>query len=189
MKEPDALFFPNREVWHNWLVKHHDNTKELWIIYYKKHTGEQSLVYREALEEALCFGWIDGTVKRLDEERYMQRFTPRRLRSNWSEVNIRLALRLLEEGRMQPSGLKFRDQWVPASPQDMKEPSAFTGNEEWESVIHRHEEAERFYRSLAPSYQKLFKNWIFSAKRPETRAKRMAEAIATLAKGEKLGMK
>lgn len=189
MNEQEAIFFQNRKAWRDWLAKHHGNSRELWIIYFKKHTGVESLVYREALEEALCFGWIDGTVKRLDEERYMQRFTPRRQKSNWSEVNIRLALRLHEEGRMHASGLKFRDQWVPVKQQDKEAQAALTGNEEWESVIILHPEAEQFYRNLAPSYQRLFKNWIFTAKRPETRAKRMAEAIVTLSKGEKLGMK
>ncbi len=104
--------FINREAWRQWLLENHAGFNEFWIIFYKKHTGKPTVIYREALEEALCFGWIDGILKRIDDECYMQRFTPRRSRSNWSETNIKLALKLLSEGRMHESGLAFSQRWV-----------------------------------------------------------------------------
>lgn len=147
------------------------------------------MVYREALEEALCFGWIDGIVKSENESSYIQRFTPRRPNGNWSEVNIKLALKLLEEGKMHTSGLVFRHRWIPAEHPVLASFVSFPDADSWESILSKHPEALKYYESLAPSHRKQYYGWIHSAKRPETRQKRMAEAISTLEKGQKLGMK
>jgi len=182
-------YFRNRAEWRQWLDANHAEVTELWIIYYKKHTGKKSIIYREALEEALCFGWIDGMIRRIDEERYMQRFTPRRKNSNWSELNKRLAIQLEKEGRMHASGIKFRDKWVAAKPEEAMRNISVTSYTEWEEVLDRFPLAASEFAKLAPLHQRRYLLWITEARRPETRQKRMAEAVALLEKGEKLGMK
>lgn len=96
----------SRKEWREWLTKNHDKTTEIWLVYYKKHTGKPTIKYEEAVEEALCFGWIDGIEKRIDEERYAQRFTPRRKNSNWSESNIARYKKLVKQGLMTKAGKK-----------------------------------------------------------------------------------
>jgi uncharacterized protein YdeI (YjbR/CyaY-like superfamily) len=183
------VFFEDRKQWRDWLLDHHSSSQEIWIRYFKKQSGKKSMVYREALEEALCFGWIDGIVKSENENSYVQRFTPRRPNGNWSEVNIKLALKLLDEGKMHTSGLVFKYRWIPAEKPGANAFTTLTGIENWEDLLKQHPEALKYYESLAPSHRKQYYGWIHSAKRPETRQKRMAEAIATLEKGQKLGMK
>lgn len=99
-------FFKTILLFNTWLKKNHSKESELWIGFYKKNTGKKSISYHEALDEALCFGWIDGIRKRIDDEVFIQRFTPRKPKSNWSQVNIRKVERLKKEGRMEPAGLK-----------------------------------------------------------------------------------
>ncbi len=103
--EITETFYPKtRKTWHQWLTSHHANTKEIWLIFYKKHTGKASLLYNEAVEEALCFGWIDGIEKRMDDERYALRFTPRSKKSMWSTINVSRYKALIAEGRMTSAG-------------------------------------------------------------------------------------
>jgi uncharacterized protein YdeI (YjbR/CyaY-like superfamily) len=186
---PSSCFFENREAWRNWLIVNHDSVKELWVIYLKKHTGKQSIIYREALEEAICFGWIDGIIKRIDEERYMQRFTPRREKSNWSPTNIKLALKLSSEGKMHESGLHFRDYWV----DDLGTKPLLTTDPlvpvEFETALENSPLATNCFRNLTPSHKKNYLLWIMAAKRQDTREKRITEAIALLENGKKLGLK
>jgi uncharacterized protein YdeI (YjbR/CyaY-like superfamily) len=91
--------------WRAWLAAHHDCRSEIWLVFYKKHTGKPSIAYQDALDEALCFGWVDSLVRRLDDERCARKFTPRKAKSNWSAANRRLFARLVEEGRMTAAGL------------------------------------------------------------------------------------
>jgi len=105
-----TLYVTERKAWRSWLVKHHCNEKEIWLVYYKKHTGKPRIPYNDAVEEALCYGWIDSTVKRVDDERTAQRFTPRRENSPWSEMNRERARRLIKAGKMTGAGLaKIRE--------------------------------------------------------------------------------
>lgn len=98
-------FYPKTpNQWRVWLDKHHDKKKEIWVIFFKKHTGKQTLAYQDAVDEALCFGWIDGMEKRMDDERYALRFTPRLAKSNWSETNVKRYKVLSAKGRMTESG-------------------------------------------------------------------------------------
>jgi uncharacterized protein YdeI (YjbR/CyaY-like superfamily) len=103
MSEP--IFFASPEEFYAWLEEHHEDEAEVYVGYWKKHTGQPSLTWSEAVDQALCFGWIDGRVNRIDGERHMQRFTPRRPNSNWSNVNVAKVERLIEEGRMRAAGL------------------------------------------------------------------------------------
>jgi uncharacterized protein YdeI (YjbR/CyaY-like superfamily) len=99
--------------WRAWLNEHHSSKAEIWIIYYKNHTGKPTLHYQDAVDVALCFGWIDGIEKRLDDERYVQRFSPRRLRSSWSETNVARYNALLEDGKMTSFGTQAFERRVP----------------------------------------------------------------------------
>ena len=98
------IYMRSRAAWRNWLQKNHKARTEVWLVYYKKHTGKPTVTYDDAVEEALCFGWIDSTVRTIDDERYMQKFTPRRPGSVWSETNIKRARRMIDQGLMTESG-------------------------------------------------------------------------------------
>ena len=106
-REPGVkpIFFRSPQEFYEWLEQNHETADEVYLGYWKKHTGKPSLTWSEAVDQALCFGWIDGRVNRIDEERHMQRFTPRRPNSNWSNVNVAKVERLIEEGLMRPAGL------------------------------------------------------------------------------------
>lgn len=172
-----------------WLEKNAAFEKKIWLIYYKKHTGKPSIPYDHAVEEALCFGWIDSTVRRIDEERYMQQFTPRNTKSNWSELNIRRVESMIKAGKMTEAGLaKFN------LPQEAKRPTI----KKMEHIIipefiswklQTNTTVWTNFCNLAPSHQRNYINWITSAKKQETREKRLKEAIAVLRKNQKLGMK
>lgn len=187
-----TLYVTNRDDWRAWLEKNHKTEKEVWLIYYKKHTNQPRIPYDDAVEEALCFGWIDSTVQKIDDQRYAQKFTPRKSVSKWSELNKRRVRKLLKEGKMTQAGLtKVGDGVLEAEerskveakkkelviPEYLKE--AFRGNEKaWEN-----------FNNLAPSYRRHYVGWITIAKKEETRRKRMREAVELLARNEKLGMK
>jgi len=192
MKTTETLYITDRDDWRAWLEKNYDTKKEVWLIYYKKHTGKPKIPYDDAVEEALCFGWIDSNVKRLDDEKFAQKFTPRREKSKWSELNKKRVRKMIREGRMAKAGLaKFKEikknnkkelKAKPAMkkliiPSDLKK--ALLGNKKaWENFNH-----------LAPSYKKQYIGWITSAKKEETKKKHLKEAIELLSQNKKLGMK
>jgi uncharacterized protein YdeI (YjbR/CyaY-like superfamily) len=105
LSEPEPIFFSSPQEFYDWLEENHESEAEVYVGYWKKATGRPSLTWSEAVDQALCFGWIDGRVNRIDDERHMQRFTPRRPNSNWSNVNVAKVAQLIEEGRMRPAGL------------------------------------------------------------------------------------
>lgn len=105
MKLGKTLYVKKRGEWRKWLEKNHQKESEIWLVYYKKHTKKPSIPYNDAVEEALCFGWIDSSEKRIDKERYAQRFTPRKPKSNWSESNKERVRKLIVQGKMTPAGL------------------------------------------------------------------------------------
>jgi uncharacterized protein YdeI (YjbR/CyaY-like superfamily) len=180
-----------RGQWRSWLAKHHEQEKELWLIFYKKHTGRAGLVYEEAVQEALCFGWIDGIRKRIDDEKHTMRFSPRRKNSVWSETNKKRVAKMIAEERMTEVGLdkveaaKRNGQWDNASVQRPTPdvPSALM------KALARNKAARRNFEKLAPSYRRQYIWWIAIAKRDETRRQRVAEAVRLLAENKKLGMK
>ncbi len=180
-----------REQWRDWLTEHHDQPEALWLIFYKKHTGQGGLAYEEAVQEALCFGWIDGILKRIDEKRYTIRFSPRRKNSIWSATNKKRVAKMIAEGLMTESGLakveeaKRNGQWRNANVQRRTPdvPAELT------EALARNSAARQNFEKLAPSYRKQYIWWIAVAKRDETRRKRVAEAVRLLAENKKLGMK
>jgi uncharacterized protein YdeI (YjbR/CyaY-like superfamily) len=171
-----------------WLEQHHDTEPELWVGYHKKGTGKPSMTWPESVDEALCFGWIDGIRKRIDAERYMIRFTPRRARSIWSAVNIGRVAALTEEGRMRPAGA-----------------AAFAARREDRSGIYSYEQRERAkldpafdkrfrtkkrawasFEAMPASYRQAAIRWVMTAKKEETRERRLASLMEASAAGRRV---
>jgi uncharacterized protein YdeI (YjbR/CyaY-like superfamily) len=178
--------FERPEDFRAWLEQHHDSARELWVGYHKKHTGKPSMTWPESVDEALCFGWIDGVRKRIDDDRYMIRFSPRRTGSIWSAVNVARVGELTARGRMRPSGL-----------------AAFEARREDRSGIYSYEQRDRAV--LDPAFERRFRakkrawadfearprsyrqaviRWVMTAKKPETRERRLQTLIDASAAGE-----
>ena len=183
---PNSVRAATREKWRAWLKKNHAKAAEAWLIFAKKGSGETTVSYDEAVEEALCFGWIDGLVKRFDEKHYMQRFTPRRADSNWSELNLKRFQRLVAEGRMTAAGLARPPAAAPVVPprERTDRPPAYL-----RKALQENEPAWTHFEELPPSHRKEYIAWIDSAKKEETRQRRIAEAVKTLIEKKRLGMK
>ena len=190
MREADAIFFASAAAFRAWLRVHHKKETELWVGFWKKRTGKPSPTWPQAVDEALCYGWIDGIRKSRDAESFIQRFTPRKKRSNWSVVNIGRVAALTAEGRMRPAGQ-----------------AAFAAREAARSGVYAFEqratvaltaaEARRFrakrgawtfFESQPPGYRKTATWWEVSAKRSETRAKRLSTLIADSAMRLRIGL-
>lgn len=180
----------SREAWRAWLEKNHAAVEEAWLVFFKKAAGKPTLSYNDAVEEALCFGWIDGVRRGLDAERYMHRFTPRRPASRWSVLNKERAERMLKAGRMAPAGERAiqRAKENGAWDQPMRAQKEFPMPPEFAARLARDKKAAAFFSSLAPSYKRLYVAWVGNAKREETKARRLDEAMRRLKNGEKLGM-
>jgi uncharacterized protein YdeI (YjbR/CyaY-like superfamily) len=181
------VHFEDRESWRTWLDEHYRDVKAVWLVFDKKHTGKQCITYDAAVQEALCFGWIDSIIKRIDENRYARKFTPRSNASKWSEANLRRVEKLIGSGRMTAAGLEKIESGVepapPVSSRILKVPGFF------EDALAENEPAREFFYQLAPSYRRNFIGWVNSAKREETRQRRVEEALTLLQQGKKLGMK
>jgi uncharacterized protein YdeI (YjbR/CyaY-like superfamily) len=174
-----------RAAWRRWLEAHHASTSAVWLIFHKRHTEISSVSYDDAVEEALCFGWVDSLIKRIDGSRYARKFTPRTENSRWSAINRRRYASLQARGLLAPPGLA-------RAPTDRRG-DAPEGSTAWprdiEARLHAEPRALQFFESLAPSYRRAFVGWIEAAKREETRDKRIREALRLLSAGRKLGMK
>jgi uncharacterized protein YdeI (YjbR/CyaY-like superfamily) len=191
----NTIYVPTREAWRKWLQKNSEKEQEIWLIYYKKHTGKPSIPYEDAVEEALCFGWIDSLIRRIDEERYMQKYTPRKPKSTWSKHNVRRVKKMIAEGKMQAAGLKLYDYarengLLPEEVEESHGKKLFPEVPEFiTNAFKDNPKAERNFNKLAPSYKLQYLGWILSAKKQETRIRRLEEAIKLLESGKKLGMK
>jgi uncharacterized protein YdeI (YjbR/CyaY-like superfamily) len=176
-----------RAAWRAWLAENHARETEVWLVYSKRHTGQPRVEYDDAVEEALCFGWIDSIVRSLDDDRYAQKFTPRKAKSKWSEPNRKRFAKMVAEGKMTAAGLAR-----PPSPEEAPKVPA----RDWDTVplyieeaLREHGAAWEHFSRLAPSHRREYVGWIDSAKKEETRRRRLAEAVSRLERGEKLGMK
>ncbi len=180
----------SREEWRTWLAKHHESEREVWLVYYKKQTGRPRIPYGDAVEEALCFGWIDSLVKRIDDAKFAQKFTPRTDCTRWSALNKRRVRKLMQEGRMTAAGLAKIDVAALGD-----EPQAPPGKARLalprfvRQALLANPKAWEHFQNLAPSYRRLYVRWIMDAKKPETRARRLKQAVALLAQNKKLGLK
>ena len=171
--------------WRAWLQRHHASESEIWLVRYKRHTGRSSIAHLDALDEALCYGWIDSLIKRLDDDRYAIKFTPRKPDSKWSAVNRKRWAALDAAGRLAAPGraLGPTDNTYAAKPTIPALPGYIA------TAIKKNEKAWRTFQALAPTYRRNYVAWIHTAKRPETREKRLRESVALLAVGKKLGLK
>lgn len=184
----DALFFATAAELRSWFEKHYDTAPELFVGYWKKGTGGTGVSHSEAIEQALCFGWIDSVARRIDEQRYQVRFTPRRRGSVWSAINIAKIAELTDAGLMHPAGIR-----------------AFEGRKPEKSAVYSYEQAEdarlddeqaarlqadpaawEWFSRQTPSYRRSATHWVLSAKRTETRERRLAQLIADSAAGRKV---
>jgi uncharacterized protein YdeI (YjbR/CyaY-like superfamily) len=174
------------EQWRRWLTDHHDAESEVWLVFHKRHTGRPSIAYEDALDEALCFGWVDSLIKRLDDARYARKFTPRKPDSKWSAVNRKHYARLKASGRLKPPGLNR----APTDRSyDARPAAASTIPDYIQEALERNPAGWRNFQNLAPSYRRKYIGWIDSAKQQETKMRRLQQAIQLLAAGEKLGLK
>ena len=181
-----ALFFDGPEDFRAWLQANHETAPELWMGLYKRHVSPRGLTYEQAVPEALCYGWIDSVVQRIDEDSNRQRWTPRRRGSVWSTINIALAERLTAEGRMQPAGLAaFKARQADRSGIYSYE-QAETGQlpPEYAERLAAEPRAAAFWAGATPSYRKMCVYWVLSAKQAATRDRRMGQLVADCAAGQ-----
>ena len=182
----------NRAEWRAWLTANHDQETEIWLVYYKKETGKVSVDYDASVEEALCYGWVDSIIKKMDETKYVRKFTPRKDDSKWSPSNKRRVENLIQEGLMTEYGLqkveaaKQSGKWeAPAQRPKL----TFELSAEFAEALSKNKKARGTFENLSPSHQKQYLGWIEIAKRQDTREKRIQESIRLLAEGKKLGLK
>jgi uncharacterized protein YdeI (YjbR/CyaY-like superfamily) len=180
--------FASQAAWEQWLERNHDASPGLWIRFAKKHTGIASVTYAEALDVALCFGWIDGQVKRMDDRHFLQRFTPRATGSKWSKINCGKAARLMEAGRMRPAGLRQ----IEAAKADGRWAAAYDSSrtaavpDDLRLALDANAAASRFFATLDSRNRYAILYRIQNAKRTETRARRIATFVEMLARGERV---
>jgi len=177
------------DQWRDWLDKHHDSESEVWLIFHKLHTGVASIAYEDALDEALCFGWVDSLIKRLDDRRYARKFTPRKADSRWSTANRKRYAALKAGGRLKPAGINRAptDRRYGPVPPRYEMPVALPRY--IQAALRKRPAAWRYFEGLAPSHRRRYVGWIESAEREDTRARRLKEAIRLLTAGRPLGLK
>jgi uncharacterized protein YdeI (YjbR/CyaY-like superfamily) len=180
----NVVYFPTPAALRAWFEEHHGAASELWVGYYKKGSGKPSVTWPESVDEALCVGWIDGIRKSVDEDRYTIRFTPRRTGSVWSAVNVKRARALADQGRMLPAGLRaFEARQENKSGIYSYEQRRAGLEEPYEGMLRKNKAAWAFFQAQAPSYRKAAGWWVVSAKKEETRLKRLATLIEASAAG------
>lgn len=184
MKITEKLYVTNRKDWRNWLKKNYRTAKEIWLIYYKKHTKKATIPYDDAVEEALCFGWIDSTVKRIDEEVYVQRYTPRRPNSILSDLNRRRIEKMIKQKKMTKAGLEKIRNIKPENhiPRTMPMPP------DLKKALAANTKAQENFNKFSPSGRKQYIWWVTSAKREDTRKKRIKETVKRALQNKKAGI-
>ena len=193
MELTKTLYVSDRDAWHAWLEEHAGTESEVWLIYYKKGSDKVRISYEDAVEEALCFGWIDSLIQRIDDEKYAQKFTPRKAGSKWSELNKWRIAKLTRAGRMKPAGMAVVDFNVDEvsieKPKTQGEKPMPEIPQYIEKVLKKNETAWTNFNKLAPSHRRMYIRWIMDAKKEETRVKRAQEAVEMLKQNKKLGLK
>ena len=191
MKAMRQVYVKSRAEWRNWLTRNHDRNAGIWLVFYKKHTGRPALGYDAAVEEASCFGWIDSIIKKLDEDRYVRKLTPRQSGSRWSKLNKARVKKLVGQGLMTESGLarvieaKESGVWEESDRPHISSELL----EELKKALAQSKQAKARFEQLAPAHKRQFIGWVGVAKRQETRNRRVMESIALLEQDKKLGLK
>lgn len=185
MADLELLQVTSRREWRAWLKKNQASSPGVWLVRHKAHTGIKSIPYEDMVREALCFGWIDSLVKRLDADRYAIKVTPRKPTSKWSQLNRTRWTNLKDAGLLAPAGLASAPTNNTYTPRPViPELPGYIAKS-----LQANPRAWKFFQGLAPSYRRNFVVWIHMAKQPETRARRIRESISLLAAGKKLGLK
>lgn len=183
-----AKYFKSPSDFRQWLAAHHARARELQVGFYKKDSGRPSITWEESIDQALCFGWIDGVRKRVDEIRYTIRFTPRKASSNWSRVNIRRVNELSRRGLMEPAGIEA------FARRDQKKTKLYSYENEGQELdplskrkFRANQQAWKYFQAQAPSYRKVAYRWVMGARQAETKAKRLAILIKDSENNRRLG--
>jgi uncharacterized protein YdeI (YjbR/CyaY-like superfamily) len=192
MKITKTLTVKNGAEWRAWLAANHAQEQEIWLVYFKTASGQTDIDYETSVEEALCYGWIDSIIQKIDEEKYARKFNPRRAGSYWSASNKKRMEKLIAEGRMTPIGLAKYDP-------EAKESSSEDGQKirhggmpvpaEVRQQLEANPRAWENFQHLPPSHQRQYLSWVLSAKKVETQQKRLTEVMAVLEQGKRLGLK
>jgi uncharacterized protein YdeI (YjbR/CyaY-like superfamily) len=183
MSRPKPIFFRSPQEFYDWLEEHHETADEVYVGFFKTHTGKRGMTWSESVDQALCFGWIDSRTNAIDEDRYMQRFTPRKLGSNWSKINVEKVAKLTEAGLMRAAGLAAFEKrdvnkvGVYSFENDTKLPPAY------EARLRANRAAADYFDSRPPWYRRTAVHLIMTAKREETRERRLAQLIEDSAAG------
>jgi uncharacterized protein YdeI (YjbR/CyaY-like superfamily) len=189
--DAEQLRFVGRAEWRRWLKSNHDKVTGIWMEYLKGAGAKDCIRYEDAIEEALCWGWIDSIIKKVDEERYLRKFTPRQAGSIWSALNKKRIEKMISDGRMTKAGLakietaKRNGEWAKAH----APANGLEGLPEFAEALQASKKAKAFFDGLAQSYKRQFLGWIGEARRNETRARRIAEAVRLLEQGKKMTMR
>ena len=191
MKKIQEVYITNRDDWRTWLEQNHSTSDGVWLIYYKTSSGSPSIPYGDSIEEALCFGWVDSIIKKLDDDRFARKFTHRKGRSRWFKSNKRRSEKMIGEGKMTAIGLaiireaKASGEWsrVPMRRKRLVVPGFF------EEALARNQKALENFKNFAPTYKRQFVMWMSSAKREQTRMKHLAEVLRYLEHNKKLPLK
>jgi uncharacterized protein YdeI (YjbR/CyaY-like superfamily) len=183
-------FFPTPADWRRWLAKHHASADELWVGFYKRGSGKPSITWPESVDEALCFGWIDGVRKTLGETSYMIRFSPRRPDSIWSAINVRRVGELTKARRMRPAGVRAFEKRTAkkTAVYSFEQRKAAKLPASYARRLKENPAAWRFFSGQAPWYQRVMAFWVTSAKQEETRLRRLATLIADSMAGRRVGI-
>ncbi len=178
----ETVLAKDRAEWRRWLAKNFVRSEEIWLVFYKKASGKQTVSYDHAVEEALCFGWIDGMKKKLDEECYAFRFTPRKAKSAWSKSNLQRVERLIAAGKMMPAGLKayHSSERHEVAPLPTAMPKAL------EDKFRKQRAAWANYEKFPAGYRRVTAGWVASAKKEETQMKRLQKLIEFSARNERI---
>lgn len=192
MNLPDTIYFSGAQSWREWLEYNHDSQSLVWLLYYKKHTARPKISYDEAVEEAICFGWIDSVVKGIDEISYCQKFTPRKNGSKWSQSNIKRAEEMIKQGKMTPAGLKLYQEVIDNPDliiESLDNSRDIDLPEELREEFKSNPDGAGFFFSASRSYRNMCIRWIASAKRDETIKRRVKEVVELSNKKQKIGLK
>jgi uncharacterized protein YdeI (YjbR/CyaY-like superfamily) len=183
MSEPEPIYFESPQAFYDWLEEHHETENEVYVGFYKTHTGRRAMTWSESVDQALCFGWIDGRANSIDKDRYMQRFTPRRPGSNWSRINVEKVDKLKAAGLMRPAGLAAFERrsddktGVYSFERETELPP------EYEARLRANRTASEYFDSRPPWYRRTAIHLVMSAKRAETRERRLEQLIDDSAAG------
>lgn len=197
MKDFQHIYFDSRDSFRAWLETNHNKSLGIWMIFYKKHTNAKCIEYKEALEEALCFGWIDSIIKKVDDTSYVRKFTPRSNTTNWSDLNKKIVLSLIENGKMTQIGLEKIDIYLKTGKVDWE---VISGGEKLKAgdsqvpdfilkAFAENEPALKNFNNLSQTCKRHYVGWINNAKREETIRNRLEESIELLKENRKLGLK